>query len=212
MNSTPIKHKNRNRALRQEVLQKQLNGFYAEKANFDILYDCVNQHSGVSLRALEFLCTKMAPQQGVLIESKNGELVDLNSKYLAWISSNRKGMFDFFRRNKKSRVEYSRHGKTVITTLAQMRFFVFAIKNGVYEYARKRLNDIDKQMADVLSKEREQRRKPKKRAAPEDDSTAVEQQQPPKKKRRRAQSGKKSIPCASTKPVVLSFQHHAKNS
>jgi len=200
------KRKNRNRKLKQEVLQKQLDEFFADKSNFDILYNCVNQQSGVSLRALEFLCTKLAPQKGVLFRNKLGELVDLNARYIAWISSSRKQYFDFFRRNKKNRFSYTRHGKSVTTTMGQLRFFVFAIKEGVYEYAKSKMQEIDKLMADVLSKETDKRKEAAKRLAADSENNDEEQQPPPRKKRR-IQSGKASVACGSTQPVTLSFNN-----
>jgi hypothetical protein len=102
---------------------------------------------------------------------------------------------------------YTRHGKSVETTLAQMRFFLFAIQNGVYEYARKKMAEIDKQMATTLSQERERRKKNiemalRKRKTNSGGGGGGSQ---PPKKRRRLQSGKKSVPIGSNMPVTLSF-------
>jgi hypothetical protein len=109
-----------------------------------------------------FVCTKLANERPIQFAKSNGDVVNLNAKYQNHLSSQGKSLFDPFRRNPANRFKFTKHGKTVETTIAQLRFFRFIISEEVIPYCESHFDEIEKLMRESLKKEREARKAAKK--------------------------------------------------
>lgn len=145
----PRKRRNHNLDTRRRIHFRALSAYYNNESHFDTLYEIVKQSNAtpISLRLLEFICTTMAKEGLVVERPTDGSRVFVDAVYQEWLDSQGKGFFDPFRRNPKSRFKFSKFKKTVVTNVAQLRFFKFAINHGVVAYARKHYMDIDSAMS-----------------------------------------------------------------
>lgn len=144
--------KNRNIETKRNIHFKSLDKFFSQEKNFDILFGIVNQHSLLSLRMLEFICTTLASGGLVIKRSDNGNDVYLEAVYQDQMGSQGKQFFDPFRRKPESKFMMKRFSKKVITNIAQLRFFRFAIRFGVIEYANKNFRDVETLMSESTAK------------------------------------------------------------
>jgi hypothetical protein len=148
----------RNLETRQCIHMKSVTRFFDKEDRVRTLVSIVNKQSAISLRLLEFVCTHMA-RCGLVLSRKDGTPLYLDALYKDRLESQGKSFFDPFRRNPKSRFVFHKFGMKVETNLAQLRFFQFAIKNGVIDYAKQNFRAVEEHMSEVSS----QRKTPKKR-------------------------------------------------
>ena len=119
-----------------------LDKFFDDPDHFSEMYDIVTKGDAISLRMCEFICTDMA-RNGLVIERLDGTNVYLDAVYKDMLHSKGKAMFDVFRRNKKTLFMLDKHGRSLQTNLAQVRFFQFAITTGVIRFARANFRMIE---------------------------------------------------------------------
>jgi hypothetical protein len=216
----PRRLKSKNIAMRKDIHMAAINEFFEDEKNFQVLYDFVTQNSSMSLRVLEYLCTKLAPERGIQYQrASDGELVILNSKYQDFLESQGKDFFDCFRRKKDRKFKFTKHDKTVLTTVAQLRFFRFAIRENVIEYAQQNFAMISSLMSENLKKERaarsernKLRKEQEQKKAEEEKEKEGEKKAPAAaatltRKRRRSASDLAGDNRGSTKKIKLSFKH-----
>lgn len=123
-----------------------LDVFFDDQSNFDMMYSIVQKLDPISLRMCEFICTDMA-RNGLVTKHINGSDVYLDAAYQEVLESKGKAMFDVFKRNKRTIFVMDKHGRSIETNLAQVRFFEFAIKNGVIVFARKNFRHVESLMS-----------------------------------------------------------------
>lgn len=143
---------NRNMETRMKIHIKSLNKFYSNEEHFNTVYRIVNQKTVLSLRLLEFVCTHIAKQGLVLHVGE--KTVYLDSAYQDRLDSQGKVFFDPFRRNPKSRFIMEKFDKELDTNIAQLRFFKFAIRNGVIKYATENFRTIEAAMSEYTAHKR----------------------------------------------------------
>lgn len=193
------KIKSKNMRMRSEIHLSSLSKFYDDRKNFDALYEfCARKskhhkqkkgRARLSRRILEFLCTKLAPKKPILLTSDTGETHDLHSRYQLFLNSAGKRFFDTFARNEKSKFDFVKHGRKVHTTIAQLRFFRFLIREGVLRYAQENVEEISKQMSAKRTKT--------------SDDEAIDVSPRPRKRRRQTTTAS-----TAQQNVKLSFAKH----
>ena len=136
--------------------------FFSHKANFDVLLEFIanvnKTDSRISLNLLEWLVINYSKHHGIVYKfMKNGKIksIFLWIEYESALEGNNKKSFDFFQRNprdKKGRkinkiinLEYG-DNKYLKTTVAQLNFFRWAIRNGVIDYLKNNLANIHEDM------------------------------------------------------------------
>ena len=136
----------------EESKMEKILEFFKYTYNFEILEEFIakdNKKDKLSLRLIDWFVTNYAKHYGVVYDIKkaNGSIQEIWVwlEYHSELSSEGKAHFDPFRRGKKQgkiiELEYET-GKTLETTLAQLNFFRWAIKNGVIDYVRKFVDEI----------------------------------------------------------------------
>jgi len=139
----------------EESKMTSLIKFFRQKYNLDILLEFVEKNkkrNKLSLRLIDWFVTNYSKQYGTSykIKKTNGRIVNFVvwEEYQTESSSDGKGYFDPFRRGKKDgkliELEYPL-GK-LETTIGQLTFFRWVIKNGVIDYVREHVEEIYEDM------------------------------------------------------------------
>ncbi len=129
-----------------ELLLSSLGRFYQEPGRLGIVLGVLEplDSSAMSLRSLDWLVTNYAKKHNIMYEA-NGRLFNMYCAYKEQLKSFSKKFFDPFRRGE--RISYTApDGSTFDTTVGQLNFFRWAIRNGVVEYCASHLADIEADM------------------------------------------------------------------
>lgn len=138
---------------RRKHIAENLNTFYAEEKNFDILFSVLSKQAKISLRALEFCASNEILWRGD--PAKVGTYQDS-------LDAHSKLLFDSFRRHEKFQYTDG-NGRSVTTNLAQLSFLKFSIEEGVIKYLmdKKNLKAIELEMKREGGVKKKRRRKKK---------------------------------------------------
>jgi hypothetical protein len=104
-----------------EILLKSLDEFFQEEKNFEQLRNIL-MNQQVSMRKLESFVTK---NKHLVLDTPSGSKLHVNIAYKSCLNGYSKKLFDPFCR--MERIEY----KGLVTTIAQLNFLRWCIKNGI---------------------------------------------------------------------------------
>jgi len=145
---------------KQDILMRSLSEYFQITPNIELILPIINGTSNISLRIIDWFVTNYAKKNNtrliskINIESSNNQsnlnvkqfLVFLN--YKSQLKAYTKKQFDPFCR--RERIKFFYHPgdpeKYVVTTVGQLNFFRWAIKNNVIEYISNPLTDIERDM------------------------------------------------------------------
>jgi hypothetical protein len=131
------------------------------------MINIINKTDSISLRVLDWYVTRYAKKNMENLESSNGKdceaCFDVHINYKAQLKSYKKKYFDPFRRKSKFDYKFMIDGKEVVlvTTIGQLNFFSWAIKNGIIGFVDKQLTPITKAM-NTSNKEDKKRKEERK--------------------------------------------------
>jgi hypothetical protein len=123
---------------KEEVLLNSLHEFYKNKSNIEKILPIVTGNSDISLRVLDYFVTNYSKYNNVNIK-KNNLGYNVYQDYKNKLKSYNKRFFDpFCRINKKNSTnkiafKYD-NDKCIITTIGQLNFFRWAIRNNIIDY------------------------------------------------------------------------------
>lgn len=116
-----------------------------------------NGEDKLSLRALDWLVTNYSKKNPIIYKVKPADMpekfVNMYTEYKTWLWKYRRTHFDPFRR--RHRLTFRVDGVEYTTTVGQLNFMYWASKYGVLEYARKHLDDIEKDHATVTKNKKD---------------------------------------------------------
>ncbi len=115
---------------KHEILLKSLDDFFSEPVHFKELTEILDHTSGISLRNIEWFVTNYAKDKRTSFTSPNGNLINVHIAYKSSLGGYSKKFFDPFCRTE--RINF----KGFITTVAQLNFIRWCIKNGIIQYLR----------------------------------------------------------------------------
>ena len=120
---------------RSEVLLDNLHQFYDNPKNAHYLIDILYKKQGISLRNLEWFITNYAKRTNLTYTTKDGKSFPVHCAYKSSLDGYSKKLFDPFCRTEKITFEipYS-DGTKVHTTVAQLNFIRWCIKNNIIDY------------------------------------------------------------------------------
>lgn len=122
--------------------------FEKDKESFMLVVNIIERKKGyISLRALEFMCTRMAIEKKLQVEESVASVTNI---YENGVDTYKKKWFDSFRRtsgNANYLIEYEQHGKKIKTTVAQMTFFMIISKQKILQSAQARRREILAEMS-----------------------------------------------------------------
>lgn len=129
------------------ILLKSLQSFFANQANLRSLTNAFNDEA-LSLRVIDWACTNWSKKNNTawIVADECGERAwNLFLEYKSMLKSFSKKLFDPFRR--RDRIEFAdSDGNPLMTTVAQLNFFRWAIRFNVLEYCKRNLRDIERDM------------------------------------------------------------------
>ena len=129
---------------RSDTLFQSIKTFYTDPKNSQYLCDILEKHRGISLRKLEWFITDYSKKKNLSYTTTDGRSFAVHCAYKSSLDGYSKKLFDPFCRTDK--FEYtlpnSTTKTTVTTTVAQLNFIRWCIKNNVIDYIVKNKSDL----------------------------------------------------------------------
>ena len=146
--------------VKQKLLMDSLKTFFLKQENLDVIMPIINGDSKISLRVMDWFVTNYSKKNNIsyLIDA-NGEIIsditDQNNgkefvvylDYKLQLKGYQKKQFDPFCRRDRIQFYYDNENY-ITTTVGQLNFFKWTIKNSVLKYIEENLADIEKDMND----------------------------------------------------------------
>jgi hypothetical protein len=161
---------------KETLIKTKLLEFYKNKENLNILLPIILQKTRLSLRSLDWFVTNYCKKNNInylLLKDNNLVTYFPYKSYKSQLKAYSKKFCDPFCRRERVIFDYKNnvileysnnlsinleHNDYIITTLGQLNFFKFAIKDSIIKYAIENINDIEKDMNTTL-KSRDSERK-----------------------------------------------------
>lgn len=116
------------------ILLSSINQFYTDEYNRNKLLTILNKSSGISLRNLEWFITNYAKKNNTSFKTKDGKLFTVHCAYKSSLDGYSKKLFDPFCRAEKFTYKIPESSQEIQTTLAQLNFIKWCIKNNIIDY------------------------------------------------------------------------------
>ena len=132
------------------ALLDTLKVFYNNKTNRETFLNIILHRSKISLRLLDFLCTKYSRQRNCEIIGTDGKKINIYNHYRSQLRAYSKKLLDPFCR--RERCEFTimddtvRKELTIMTTIAQLNFFRWVIHYKIIDFAKDNLQEIEDAM------------------------------------------------------------------
>ena len=121
---------------KNDILLQSINGFYNEDKNKTTLLNILDKSGGISLRNLEWFITNYAKKNHISYQTGDGKLFTVHCAYKSSLNGYSKQLFDPFCRAKKFAYIVPGTDREIQTTLAQLNFIKWCIKNNIIDYIR----------------------------------------------------------------------------
>jgi hypothetical protein len=120
-----------------QLLLKSMDDFYSIPENAATFKDIVSgTKGGVSLRSIERFITSYSKNTNFCFKTIGGTSFPVHLKYKSTLDGYSKKLFDPFARYERIEYTVPATGEKVMTTVAQLNFLRWAIKNGIVNYIR----------------------------------------------------------------------------
>jgi hypothetical protein len=144
---------------KEEVLLESLYEFYKNKNNLNKILPIVTGTSELSLRVLDYFVTNYSKNNLINLGNKNNTKYNVYQDYKNKLKSYNKRFFDpFCRINKKNitnKIAFKYDDeKYIVTTIGQLNFFRWAIRNKIIDYVVNDLDKINNEMNNYNSKKK----------------------------------------------------------
>jgi len=137
---------------KEDVLLHSLYEFYQNKSYIDKILPIVTGNSEISLRVLDYFVTNYAKNNNIVLNKTTN--YNIYQDYKNKLKSYNKRFFDpFCRINKKNmtnKIAFKYESdKIIITTIGQLNFFRWAIKNKIIDYVIQDHTKINNEMNNI---------------------------------------------------------------
>jgi hypothetical protein len=116
------------------ILLTSINNFYTTEDNRTKLLNILDKSSGISLRNLEWFITNYAKKNNTSYKTRDGKLFTVHCAYKSSLDGYSKKLFDPFCRSQKFAYAVPGTSHEIHTTLAQLNFIKWCIKNNIIDY------------------------------------------------------------------------------
>lgn len=155
------------------LLLSALQNWYSQGDRMNVLMSVLGKDSTISLRMLDWLVTNFSRKTNVHYDDKrvdnHSDTFNVFMSYKTQLRAYSKRRFDPFKR--RDRILFEMGGHRLVTTVAQLNFFKWAIENGVVTFAAEHAKEIEADMVGTVKKA--------------DSDTRCDEDEPPRKKARR---------------------------
>jgi hypothetical protein len=138
---------------RHLVLMEKIKEFYSNSKNLDTLVSVINGDSLLSLRIIDFFVTNYARENEIIYDVMNKEKPEKFMVYYSYKSQLKafsKKQFDPFCRRERILFFIDKYdgieNDPLRTTVGQLNFFKWAIKNNVLRYIHENYDTIEREM------------------------------------------------------------------
>ena len=124
------------------ILLTSIDTFYNNSENRATLLEILNKTGGISLRNLEWFITNYSKKNNLSYKTTDGKIFSVHCAYKSSLDGYSKKLFDPFCRS--SKISYTVPGTSIEihTTVAQLNFIRWCIKNNIIEYIRDHKNAL----------------------------------------------------------------------
>lgn len=151
---------------RQISILQRIGPFFSDSVAREILMPLVNQCSGISLRALDWLVTNYAKKNNIVCKTRNNTLFNIYHGYKVALAHFRRRNFDPFRRRQRIDV-LSSDGEVICeSTVGQCNFLYWSYTQGVLSYAIENAAAIEQDMNKASALNKAERRRQKQQGVP----------------------------------------------
>ena len=121
---------------KSNILLNSIDSFYEIDENRTILKQILNKSGGISLRNLEWFITNYSKKNNLSYKTGDGKIFSVHCAYKSSLDGYSKKLFDPFCRS--SKINYIMPGTSdeIHTTVAQLNFIRWCIKNNIIEYIK----------------------------------------------------------------------------
>jgi hypothetical protein len=121
---------------KSDILLNSINSFYAKSENKATLVELLTKSGGISLRNLEWFITNYSKKNNLSYETKDGKIFSVHCAYKSSLDGYSKKLFDPFCRTEKIIYKLPDTSEEIHTTVAQLNFIRWCIKNNIVDYIR----------------------------------------------------------------------------
>jgi len=119
---------------KKDILLSSINNFYNEEKNRTTLLNILDKSNGISLRNLEWFITNYAKKNNTSYTTRDGKFFTVHCAYKSSLNGYSKQLFDPFCRSAKFSYTVPGTSHEIQTTLAQLNFIKWCIKNNIIDY------------------------------------------------------------------------------
>tara|TARA_B110000483_G_scaffold180558_1_gene213515 strand:- start:3146 stop:3574 length:429 start_codon:yes stop_codon:yes gene_type:complete len=127
---------------KSDILLNSINAFYILPENRTILKELLNKTGGISLRNLEWFITNYSKKNNLTYKTRDGKLFSVHCAYKSSLDGYSKKLFDPFCRSNKMQYIVPGTSDKISTTVAQLNFIRWCIKNSIVDYIRNHHSDL----------------------------------------------------------------------
>jgi hypothetical protein len=124
------------------ILLTSIDTFYNIPENRATLLEILNKTGGISLRNLEWFITNYSKKNNLTYKTKDGKIFSVHCAYKSSLDGYSKKLFDPFCRSSKMTYNVPGTSDEIHTTVAQLNFIRWCIKNNIIEYIRENKNTL----------------------------------------------------------------------
>jgi hypothetical protein len=116
------------------ILLTSINTFYNQEENRTKLQNILDKTNGISLRNLEWFITNYSKRNNISYTTNDGKYFTVHCAYKSSLDGYSKKLFDPFCRSEKFAYTIPGTSQEIQTTLAQLNFIKWCIKNNIIDY------------------------------------------------------------------------------
>jgi hypothetical protein len=124
------------------ILLTSIDTFYNIPENRATLLEILNKSGGISLRNLEWFITNYSKKNNLSYKTNDGKIFSVHCAYKSSLDGYSKKLFDPFCRSTKISYTVPGTDNEIHTTVAQLNFIRWCIKNNIIEYIRDNKNSL----------------------------------------------------------------------
>ena len=119
---------------RSDLLLESVKEFYSVDIHSKYLEDILDKKNGLSLRNIEWFITNYSKKTNLSYKMSNGKQFTVHCAYKSSLDGYSKKLFDPFCRTEKFEFKIPNTNTTIHTTVAQLNFIKWCIKNNIINY------------------------------------------------------------------------------
>ena len=135
-----------------DILLRNLYVYYLTNNNIDKILPIITYNSNISIRMIEWFITNYCKNNTIIYRYNNTNYFNVYFQYKCMLKSYKKKLFDPYCRKQRIPFYYEKD-KCIITTIAQLNFFKWALQYDILIYIQNNIDDIKLDLSNNNSSE-----------------------------------------------------------